>query len=641
VSLLLLAAALAGGTLSTYLFEDDEGPVARLAMGVPIGFVGLALAGFVFASLFGLGAGALVAAAVVVLLPALALRDARRRERVQRDALAGWDALEDALRRPRPATHLVAIAGVLAAALLWRVQDRAMFVTGPGGIHTGSDHNLGDLPFHIAIVTSFVYGENFPPEHPELAGARLTYPFLVDLLTAMLVRAGADLRDALFAPNVLLSWSVLVLLYRWGRRLAGDRTVGVVTAALVLLSGGLGFVLLKDEPDPTAGGLVALLGAPTHDYSIVGSGPYRWGNLIITMLMPQRSFLLGLPAFLVVATTLWRAVSEDDGADGLARRGRRILGAGILTGLLPLAHAHAFVTCVGLAVLWALLFPPRRDWARAIGAAVLLALPQVLVASHGTAMQAGSFLGWSVGWDRGEVGVVSFWWHNLGLFLPLLAMALAWRGAAPLVPSRLLRFYLPFVLWFVVPNVLRLSPWIWDNIKFLVFWHVASAPLVALLLVRLWTAGPRRAVLASFAFAMLVLSGALDVRRVAGRKISNPVFEAGAVAFADSLRAATPPGALVLHAPTYNSEVYLTGRRTLYGYPGHVWSQGLDGGRREDDVRAIYTGRPEAAALLRSLGIEYVLVGPLEEAMEGFDDRAFRSSPVVAESADRRLYRVP
>jgi hypothetical protein len=641
VSLLLLAAALLGGFLSTYLFEDDEGPVARLAMAVPIGFVALAFSGFVFASMFGLGGPAVALAGLVTLLPALALRDPGRRSRVRRDLVSARNALEDALRRPRPATHLVAIAFVLAAAVLWRVQDRAMFVTGAGGIHTGSDHNLGDLPFHVSIVTSFLHGENFPPEHPELAGARLTYPFLVDFLTALLMRTGADLRDALFAPNVLLSWSALVLLYHWGRRLTGSRAAGVVTAALVFLSGGLGFMLLKDEPDPTAGGLVAFLRTPQHDYSIVGHGPYRWGNLIITMLMPQRSFLLGLPAFLVVATTFWRAVTEVQAPEGPARRPRRLLGAGILIGLLPLAHAHTFVTCAGLAVLLALLFPPRREWVVALAAAGLLALPQVLFASHGTAMQATSFVAWSVGWDRSGVGVLSFWWHNLGLFLPLLVLALAWRGRAPVVPALLLRFYLPFTLWFLAPNLLRLSPWIWDNIKFLVFWHVASAPLVALLLVRLWTSGPRRAVLASLAFVVLVLSGALDVRRVVARKIDNAVFDAGSAAFASTLREATEPRAVVLHAPTYNSEVYLTGRRTVFGYPGHIWSQGLDGGRREDEVRAIYAGRPEAPALLRSLGIQYVLVGPLESAMDGFQDHAFRDFPIVAESADRRLYRVP
>src|SRR5205085_7941991 len=52
------------------------------------------------------------------------------------------------------------------------------------GIFTGVDTNLGDLPFHIAVVSGFAYGDNFPPQHPEFAGVRLTYPFVVDFVTA-------------------------------------------------------------------------------------------------------------------------------------------------------------------------------------------------------------------------------------------------------------------------------------------------------------------------------------------------------------------------------------------------------------------------------------------------------------------------
>src|SRR5688572_32297588 len=73
VSLLLLAAAIIGGTAATYLYEDDEPLGARLAIGVPIGIIVLGHAGFLFSSLLGLGGAAITAAALVVLLPITAL----------------------------------------------------------------------------------------------------------------------------------------------------------------------------------------------------------------------------------------------------------------------------------------------------------------------------------------------------------------------------------------------------------------------------------------------------------------------------------------------------------------------------------------------------------------------------------------
>ena len=49
-----------------------------------------------------------------------------------------------------------------------------------------------------------MHGANFPPEHPELAGVRLTYPFAVDLVASLHVAAGASFRQAFLFENLLL-----------------------------------------------------------------------------------------------------------------------------------------------------------------------------------------------------------------------------------------------------------------------------------------------------------------------------------------------------------------------------------------------------------------------------------------------------
>src|SRR4029453_13658989 len=90
------------------------------------------------------------------------------------------------------------------------------------------------------------------------------------------------------------------------------------------------------------------------------------------------------------------------------------------------------------------------------------------------------------GWDRGSENTVWFWLKNTGLFVPLIALAIFWRGENYLVSKRMFIYYLPFTLCFIIPNLVKLAPWVWDNIKVLYYWWLASAPLVALLLVRLW-----------------------------------------------------------------------------------------------------------------------------------------------------------
>jgi hypothetical protein len=627
-------AAVLGGAAATYLFDDEASLPARLCMGTPLGLVGFGLVGFVLGWALGMGlATVTVAGAIVLGGPLLVLRRRGLLSRIRADIA---HARADAGAKPTRATVATVLFHVLMAVLVLRLFDRAMFESpAGGGVFTGVDHNLGDLPFHLAIATSFVYGHNFPPEHPELAGTRLSYPFQVDLVLAMLMAAGASARRAVRLENLALAWALSGLLHRFALRLTRDRLAALLAPLLVIASGGLGFLWLARDVDPAVDGLVGLLQRPTHDYTIQPAGPLRWGNVVITMLIPQRSFLLGMPLFLVVATLWWEAVGEVD----TERRRRRLLAAGAITGLLPLVHAHAFMTAMAVGLALAVLFPDGRGWARALSLAAALAVPQALLLAAGSAMRSERFLEWQVGWDRGDVGVVRFWWLNLGLFIPALAAALAWRGRRPVVEAKLVRFYLPFLPCFLVPNLVRLSPWIWDNIKFMVWWHLVSAVLVALLLARLWRSGPAARVAAAILFGLLTLSGALDLWRAAADKIVLPIIPPEGSAFADDVRGATPARATILHAPAYNSEVYLTGRRSVLGYPGHIWSQGLDGGTREEDVSAIYAGGPRATALIERYGVDFIEVGPHEEALSAFDARAVRGRPLVVARGPYRLYR--
>jgi hypothetical protein len=128
-----------------------------------------------------------------------------------------------------------------------------------------------------------------------------------------------------------------------------------------------------------------------------------------------------------------------------------------------------------------------------------------------SAVDAGSFFGWELGWDHGQDNPIYFWFKNTGFFIPLILAAVLYKSEGYLVPRRLLLFYLPFTLCFIVPNFLKMAPWIWDNIKVLYYWWLASAPLVALLLAKLWEGGRIRKVAAALLFVVVTLAGALDV----------------------------------------------------------------------------------------------------------------------------------
>lgn len=317
-----------------------------------------------------------------------------------------------------------------------------------------------------------------------------------------------------------------------------------------------------------------------------------------------------------------------------------MIAAGVIAGMLPLVHAHTFAVVLGVAGCLAVLSSNRLVWFPFFAWALALGMPQVWWVAHASSAEMGRFIGWSFGWDRNGQNVVSFWLTNTGLLIPLIVIALLWRGDDRLVRQPLLLYYLPFTLCFIGPNLFRLAPWLWDNIKILIYWFVASVPLVALVIARLSRGGPWRMALAATAVVLLTLSGALDLWRIASHAMTFEVFSARDLEFAEAVRTHTPAGALILHAPIQNHPVVLSGRRSLMGYPGHVWSHGLNAGSREADIKRMYAGGDDAVALMARYGIEYVVVGPRERAQMAVNEQLFKRSPVVADAGGYRLYRI-
>jgi len=671
---LLLAIAILGGTLLTFLFDRNAPRGARLCMGASIGMVLMATVGFLLALMLGLGAATILLSALILLLPLLLLVNRQRRA-----------VILNAMRSTASPARKSSLAGIgylafylAIAILLAMVFNRAVFER-PDGIYTGVMNNLGDLPLHLQVINGFAQGHNLPPEDPTFAGVRFAYPFLVDFLAAMMVRAGAGVIFAMWLQNMVMAMALVGLLHYWTILLTRNRLAGVITPLLVLFSGGLGWWLLFSEG--SSDGFFATLGNLQHDYTIVPNSILRWGNSLTTLFVPQRSILFGMPLAINIFCQWWLAIlQQDDAAPSDAeptatsaleqkttisarasksRRKalrkaaahpqpdppnfylRRMLAAGLCAGLLPLIHAHTFLTVMAAATCLALIFRSAwRSWVYFFAVALIVCLPEILWLANTGGVNTRSYLGWQPGWDHGQHNVIWFWFVNTGLFIPLLIVALAWQRDTFKLPQRVIKFYIPFILCFIVLNLFKAAPWVWDNIKILFLWYVASAPLVAWLLAQWWQQRSFLRWLAPVVLATLLLAGALDVLRVVSEASEYQEFDAQGIAVARLISAQTAPRALVLHAPTYNSPVFLTGRRSLLGYPGWMWSRGLDYSERSADIERIYSGAPQAETLLRKYNVDYVLVGPMELAAFKVNEQFWAKYKTLSRAGAYRVYEI-
>jgi len=639
----LLAAAVAGFGI-TYLSGIALTLEERAVYGVVLGAAAVAAASFLPAlavrdvtpatALAGL-AGALVLGALGIVAARAEVTadwlDARRR----------WAAPWRGGMHPWPLLAVTLLCGAWTVHFLHQA-----YVYTPGGLYAGYVNIWGDWAAHLSFAGSFAYGHNFPPEFPIDPGHHLGYPFMVDFLAADLVPLGLSLTEALTATSAMLGLAFPAVVYLVGVRFLGGRAGAAIAVFVFLLSGGLGFVYLAGDVQRYGMSALAHL---TREYTLNRDVNLQWLNPVLAYLVPQRSTLFGFSLALILLVIVWTALRE--------RRGwRPFLFAGLVAGPLPIFHVHAWGTIVALPAFWAL-FHRRREWiaffvpALAIGVPILAwmwppentSICGDLPTIDGYCLQPGwlSFTDWV---HHGVLffipDFVWFWIWNTSLLLPLV---LAAYFLPRWFPTRLPAWLSPMWLWFAVPNLIVLQPWVWDNTKFFVFWALLGSILAGGVLAGMLRRGPGTAIVAVVVMVLLGLSGFLDLARASDFTVSQVQFtDAGGLKVAQWVRTHTSPSALFAVADEHNSPIpTLAGRRELVGYPGWLWTYGLaDYVKKGDDDRRILQGDPAALDLARRYGVDYVMIGPQEVPQGG--SRAYweQHATLVYDDGEYAVYRL-
>jgi hypothetical protein len=453
---------------------------------------------------------------------------------------------------------------------------------------------------------------SFPLHNPQFPGIDTHYSFIMDFYSAVLMRSGLDLRSSILVPNMVFHFAFFGLLYFLAYRLTGLKWAGIGATIIFIL----------------AGFPAGLQSAGIH-----------FLNPMYAVIMPQRTAIIGMAISFVVYLLLFYTfcAEKQEETYPLREKKKELLLAGALIGLLPYIHAHSFMATGFVALFLATFsFVKNRDGKTIIFLflpLLLLSLPQVLSIRAWVSQDFFVFFpGWAdanrnmiVGFDWSSVGssllstaktailIDSFWALNAGGIFVLLSLGFFKAKTETRI------FYIPFLLLFVLANLVKFQPWYFDNYKLFIHWLALTSIMAALAVLGLRDFTNKRSdkSIVSLSIAALLIASTIFGVVTHASMLQNTyvVWSGEEIQMAEWVRENTAPDSVFLTGTAHNHPLpSLTGRPRVMGYEGWLWSHGIswtDMNTRKQDMKAMYQGD---LTVMQDYGVDYVCVGPYERA---------------------------
>ena len=472
-----------------------------------------------------------------------------------------------------------------------------------------SPNNLGDICLHLTHINYLATSPHFWPQNPIFAFDKLRYPIGLNLFNAELKLIGIEPRLGIILVGLLGSL--------------------VTLRALLLFNGSFGVAAFLFN-----GGLAGFLFFQTFalkDYQ----ADVAWKSIPLAMFVTQRGLLYAIPAGLFLLHH-WKVTLFD------RRQNEGIPGwvEWLLYSTMPLFHLYTFLFLSFLLLWWFIFGDP--NWRGHLLRLVLFSLiPATFCVYVVTGFARTSAIGWQLDWMVGPKDhPVWFWLENFGLFLPASLAMLVYLlfPAKPLAhdsKNKLRLLFFPSAVVFAACTVIKFAPWEWDNTKLFMWAYLV-------MMFCLWEGflGKWHPLAQAPAIFGLFFSGFISLL---GGICSNPEgYDIGRASEWQQVANATrlfPPSAVFAAYPTYNHPVLVSGHRVVMGFPGHLWSHGLNYRPVEEKVIALMNSEEGWQAIAKELGADYLFWGPLEETNYPDSDRQWEQTcRLVANGPWGRIY---
>lgn len=451
------------------------------------------------------------------------------------------------------------------------------------GLRTLHLNNFGDLAMHIQYIRNLA-GADFWPENPGFAGSLLRYPLGMDLYNALWEAVGVPIDSHLFVVGIAMTVAAVSMLHRW---------MGWLGVGAFFLNGGL--VNWK-----------ALYYGRLFDFQ----NEAAWKNFLLSLWITQRGFLFAIPAGVYVIKMVTEVLVEQR---SLSRQEK--VACAVLWSGLAWFHLHTFFI-LSLALGSCILL--YRKFRPLLGILIPVAFAGLvfgLFSTSGLSQVKVFRIQW--GWVAGNAKFYVFWLTNLGPWLLLAAATIYFVFKEEY--SRFRGMAIVYICLFIVFTFVIVAPWDWDNIKVLLWLYL----LIVSLSWKIWLSRLQPAA-AFLTGCILLIPGAISVlSSLPGNNEGAQVYQTAELSEAKAALRDLDRDAVLAVLPIPNHPAMFWGVRVAEGYPGHMWSHGIDSTERERNIDKIFRGE-DWLATAKSIGVTHIYWGQHERQKYGFLDQPWK-----------------
>lgn len=485
----------------------------------------------------------------------------------------------------------------------------------------GGQSTYGDLSMHLGMITSLAKQGVFPPDYSILPGTKLCYPFLVNLQSSAIYLFGATLRTSIILPSMVMSLSCLLGLYALAKEFCKKKGAAYLAVCLFFITGGLGFFYYLDGEGMLRTLFTEYYMAPTNCLQF----NLRWVNVICDMMIPQRTFLIGLSTVLPILLLIKKSLD--------ANNNYHLLLAGIMASAMPMIHTHSFlalgIICAGL-LLGGIIIKeyPLKEWIKKwllfLVPVIVLATPQLLFWIF---TQSEGFLRINLDWVNTTDTWLWFWIKNIGIVFILIIPAFINAN------KKMRVWYISATIIYIIAEVVAFQPNEYDNNKLMLVWYVFTCILVSDYLMYLYESISKvndKKYIAFIICILLFTSGSLTIGRELYSNKQYMQYANYQVDCANVVDASTPSDALFITGTQHLNEISaLAGRNIYAGSTLYVHFHGLDYYSRHEELRAIYSDAASAADILAKINADYIYISSYERNNYDVDETLYFFYPIV------------